>query len=127
MSKCCCCAADCPTELDFDSLCLSASSSAPAAGPNSKIPEESANLIAALRAQLADSHQALDSLKRIVRERVGEEMGLNSGAEVVVGGERKTRGVEAETGAGEGKGKERDDDSHYFESYAYNGTSRLVN
>lgn len=32
---------------------------------------------------------------------------------------KKTRGEEVV----EGKGKERDDDSHYFESYAYNGQS----
>ena len=46
-------------------------------------------------------------------------MGLDSVAkdEVVV---KKSKGV-AEDVKVDGKGKERDDDSHYFESYAYNG------
>ena len=50
-------------------------------------------------------------------------MGLESIAtdDVVV---KKTKGV-SEDAKLDGKGKERDDDSHYFESYAYNGQFRL--
>lgn len=46
-------------------------------------------------------------------------MGLDSVAkdEVVVG---ENKGVVEDVKV-DGKGKERDDDSHYFESYAYNG------
>ena len=66
--------------------------------------------MAALRAQLSDSNQALEQLKKIYQDRVG--VAKVGGAEEVV----------PKGGADSGKGKERDDDSHYFESYAYNGT-----
>lgn len=62
----------------------------------------------ALRAQLADSTQSVEQLKKIIQERLGDSMGLGSAKEmqeeVVVKG--KGKGVE---------GEERDDDSHYFE------------
>nr|CRX79081.1 hypothetical protein ls5930a1_00124 [Leucosporidium scottii] len=97
-------------------LCISldlsptpSSSSAPA--PSSSHPTASeSDIIQALRAQLADSNQALDQLKNIIKDRLGETMGLNSAKEmqeeVVVKKDTKGKGVE---------GEERDDDSHYFE------------
>lgn len=100
-------------ELDFDALSLSepspSSSSAPAPSSSHATASES-DIVQALRAQLADSNQALDQLKTIIKDRLGETMGL-SGAkemqeEVVVKKDTKGKGVE---------GEERDDDSHYFE------------
>lgn len=92
-------------ETDFDSLSLSPS--APAATATSSAD---ADLIASLRAQLSDSTSSLLSLKKIVKDRLGASMGLDGAEEEVV--VRKGKGKE---------GEERDDDSHYFESYAYNG------
>ena len=111
-------------ELDFDSLCFnpSSSTSAPVSAPATSGDNEA--LITTLRSQLADSHQALAELRKIVTDRVGAEMGLESVAkdEVLVKKGKQVRGEEEEAKV-DGKGKERDDDSHYFESYAYNGSS----
>lgn len=59
-----------------------------------------------------------------MQDRLGAEMGLGevSADQVIV--------RESSSGKGKGKGKigkdgeERDDDSHYFESYSYNGMFR---
>ncbi|ORY83596.1 S-adenosyl-L-methionine-dependent methyltransferase [Leucosporidium creatinivorum] len=111
-------------QLDFDALSLSepspSSSSAPAASSSHPTASES-DIIQALRAQLADSNQALDQLKNIIKDRLGETMGLSSAKEmqeeVVVKKDTKGKGVE---------GEERDDDSHYFESYAYNEIHEIM-
>lgn len=109
-------------ELDFDSLCFNPTSSSSAPVVVLATSTDS-DLVTLLRGQLADSHQALAELRKIVTDRIGAEMGLESVAkdEVVV---KKNKGM-VEEGKGDGKGKERDDDSHYFESYAYNGSLRL--
>ena len=100
-------------ELDFDSLSLSEAS--PSASSSTAAPTQTASesdVITALRAQLSDSNAALDQLKSIIKDRLGESMGLGGSGEkdikeeVIVRKDTKGKGVE---------GEERDDDSHYFE------------
>jgi protein arginine N-methyltransferase 3 len=100
-------------ELDFDSLTLSdptpsASSSSTAAPIQSNTSES--EIVQALRAQLADSTQAVEQLKKLFSERVN------------VDGVKEDRAV-VDGPSDAHKGKARDDDTHYFESYAYNGLS----
>lgn len=111
-------------EIDFDSLSLTEPTS-PTTVLSVPGGEDSA-LIAALRAQLADSAQAMDSLKKIVRSRLGDEMGLvdvvNDQSIII-----KASGSHNKHGKGKGvNGEDRDDDSHYFESYSYNGALCLT-
>lgn len=112
-------------EIDFDSLSLSP---APQADSSAVVPRtsshEDGDVINALRSQLADSNQALESLKKIVKDRLGNEMGL---ADIAREDEKTIVHSLRENLKGKGKigkdGEERDDDSHYFESYSYNGSS----
>lgn len=110
-------------EIDFDSLSLSAT--APPSTSTSTLTSTITNpysptqedLISALRVQLSDSNQALEQLKSIFKERLGESLGLGGSSEGEVPVVVSKKDV-----SGKGKGsEERDDDSHYFESYAYNG------
>lgn len=63
----------------------------------------------ALRAQLSDANEAIALLKSMVANQMGDALVPAEGEEVVEKGKAKEE-------------EERDDDSHYFESYAYNGT-----
>ncbi|SGY26200.1 BQ5605_C018g08709 [Microbotryum silenes-dioicae] len=86
-------------------------------GPTNR---DTAELIDNLRAQLYDSSQAIDTLKGIIRERLGPSMGLDSIA------------LEEEAGKGSksvpdtGADPQRDDDTHYFDSYAYNDIHEVM-
>ncbi|SCZ88312.1 BZ3500_MvSof-1268-A1-R1_Chr10-2g02915 [Microbotryum saponariae] len=81
---------------------------------------DTADLIDHLRAQLYDSSQAIDTLKGIIRERLAPSMGLHSIA------------LEEEAGKGSkivpdtGADPQRDDDTHYFDSYAYNDIHEVM-
>ncbi|GAA5934247.1 uncharacterized protein JCM15063_004516 [Sporobolomyces koalae] len=118
-------------QLDFDSLSLasapSAEPSTSAASPASQDPT-ARDLIEVLQAQLADSQAANDSLRRIVRERCGDSMGLDQVAHA---------NDEIKVTEGKGKGKDRQeerkdgqaahkDDDHYFESYQYNDIHEIM-
>lgn len=63
----------------------------------------------ALRAQLSDANEAITLLKSMVANQMGDAL-VPAEGEVVEKGKAKDE-------------EERDDDSHYFESYAYNGQS----
>ncbi|KAM0790111.1 hypothetical protein ACM66B_005437 [Microbotryomycetes sp. NB124-2] len=114
-------------QVDFDELSLgnpvaSTSAQAPQARPEST-PSQN-DLVEALRAQLADAEQAMAQLKSIIRDRLGESMGLDQQAEVqaekaVV----KQTSIKGKDSAGK---PERDDDTHYFESYAYNEIHEIM-
>ncbi|KAK4702088.1 type I protein arginine methyltransferase, partial [Phenoliferia sp. Uapishka_3] len=99
-------------QLDFDTLSLSPN--APTGSTSAPQQPSESDLIDALRAQLSDSNQAFQQLKKLYQERVG--VAQVGGAEEVV----------AKGGDDNGKGKERDDDSHYFESYAYNEIHEIM-
>ncbi|KAI5481118.1 protein arginine N-methyltransferase 3 [Pseudohyphozyma bogoriensis] len=106
-------------QLDFENLSLS--SSTPSASAPAASTSEDQDLVSLLRAQLADSNQALEQLKKLYQSRA------NSGpldTEVVESVQADKTVVDKE-GAGD-KGKERDDDSHYFESYAYNEIHEIM-
>ncbi|KAM0747348.1 S-adenosyl-L-methionine-dependent methyltransferase [Meredithblackwellia eburnea MCA 4105] len=99
-------------QLDFDSLPLSSPSPLPststssAPAPSTTLTPNQDDLVMALKAQLADSNQALNELKKLFRDRVGlpDEVDVD---------EKEVR----EEVKGE---KKRDDDTHYFDSYSYN-------
>lgn len=111
---------DSPAELDFDNLSLGAGPSGSSTGapaPATAVSTTDSNDLAdALRAQLADSNAAVDQLKRIIRERLGDSLGLEA-----VRNEDTTQDVSVGRGKGKASGEgqkekpERDDDSHYFE------------
>ncbi len=121
------------TEIDFDELFESRTGSAPAAS-SSAAPAATAtspddgDLVSILRAQLADTQLAFTSLKKVVQDRLGDSLGLDVVAEV----KGDTAEVAKPKARKEGelpkdsKGKERDDDSHYFESYAYNDIHEIM-
>ncbi|BGP18288.1 hypothetical protein JCM10213_008461 [Rhodosporidiobolus nylandii] len=128
-------------QLDFDSLSLSApaassssTSGAPALAPPvpssaspSTLDPSAADLIEALRAQLADSEQANAQLRRIVQERLGGSMGLedarNAQEDVPVEGKGKAKEVVPEGEEGEAVHK---DDEHYFVSYELNDIHEIM-
>lgn len=102
-------------QVDYDDLLLRGDSSAqPAdAKPSAALREESSELVDALRAQVADLTLALNGTRRALEERVGVQ--------------RKDAEGEQDTASEpKGKGKERDDDTHYFESYAYNDIHEIM-
>lgn len=82
-----------------------------------------------MTAQLSDARAANDQLRKIVRERCGKEMGLESllggsGA----GAEDEVDPAGASLDKGKGKAEEAEEgeavhknDAHYYESYQYNG------
>lgn len=102
---------DC-TEVDFDEMSLSdpapsASTSQAAHGPSQN------ELVEALKAQLADSNAAMEQLKRIIRERVGDSMGLDQTEQIQQ--EPVVNVSRSDKGKGVADKPERDDDTHYFE------------
>ena len=81
-----------------------------------------------LRAQLADTQLAFTSLKKVVQDRLGDSLGLDLVAEVKADTAEVPRPKVRKEGERpkDSKGKERDDDSHYFESYAYNDIHEIM-
>ena len=123
-----------PAEIDFDELLEARTGAAPAAsssGPVATTPgsgSDDRDLVSILRAQLADTQLAFSSLKKVVQDRLGDSLGLDLVQEV----QQDTAEVPKPKVRKEGelpkdsKGKERDDDSHYFESYAYNEIHEIM-
>ncbi|GAA6022373.1 hypothetical protein JCM8202_000883 [Rhodotorula sphaerocarpa] len=132
-----------PTDLappvPSTSASAGAASTVAAAGssPSSfAVDPTAADLIDALTAQLSDARAANDQLRKIVRERCGKEMGLESllggsgaGAEDEVDpagasldkGKGKAQEAEAEEGEAVHK-----NDAHYYESYQYNDIHEIM-
>ncbi|BGP26295.1 hypothetical protein Rt10032_c10g4330 [Rhodotorula toruloides] len=125
-------------QVDFDTLSLdtppsgarpSSSSAAPSSSnppiPSIDEPLTPSDLIETLKAHLADAQAANEHLRRIVKERLGGEMGLGEGdrlGEVVEGMERvSVKGKEKEGGEAVHK-----DDDHYYESYQYNDIHEIM-
>ncbi|KAJ8292672.1 Protein arginine N-methyltransferase 3 [Rhodotorula toruloides] len=125
-------------QVDFDTLSLdtppsgarpSSSSAAPSSSnppmPSIDDPLTPSDLIETLKAHLADAQAANEHLRRIVKERLGGEMGLGEGdrlGEVVEGVEKvSVKGKEKEGGEAVHK-----DDDHYYESYQYNDIHEIM-
>ncbi|KAK4050975.1 hypothetical protein OIV83_003104 [Microbotryomycetes sp. JL201] len=114
-------------QVDFDDLSLSdpvASTSSRAIETHTESLPPQNDLVDALKAQLADAEQAMAQLKSIIRDRLGESMGLDQQAEVQA--EKAVVRPDSEKGKQIAGKPDRDDDTHYFESYAYNEIHEIM-
>ncbi|KAK4050337.1 hypothetical protein OIO90_005130 [Microbotryomycetes sp. JL221] len=118
-------------EVDFDNLSLGNAVASTSSGVNVASVNDTSSqheLVDTLRAQLADAEQAMSQLKTIIRDRLGDKMGLDQAG--AADGQVDKRAIVKQDLSGKGKQPadkpERDDDTHYFESYAYNEIHEIM-